>query len=120
MTVAVLTAHASFRVTTRDGFFLQWLEDQGLEISFAEDDHLLAADPDEGVWLELRAYPLDGGRATQVRWQLSQAGTEVPGESLLERLRSLEHQLKQDPQWHVDACREESQPQMVDPNPSGS
>ena len=55
MAVAVLTAHANFRATTRDGFLLQWLEEQGLEITFVADDHLLAADPEQALFLELRA-----------------------------------------------------------------
>ena len=112
MAVAVLTAHANFRATTRDGFLLQWLEEQGLEITFVADDHLLAADPEQALFLELRAYSLDGGSATQVRWQFSQLGPAAPAETLLERLLDLKVQLEQDSRWHVDACLDGLAPQV--------
>lgn len=119
MVVAVLTAHADYRVTTRDPVLLQWLEDQALEISFIEQDHLLAADSERALLVDVRIYPLDGGQASQVRWQLRHQGKEPPAEDPLERLIELQMQLEEDPRWHGDACRAQQESPSGQENPAG-
>lgn len=106
MAAVVITAHADLDPALAEADVLAWLEELGLDVVLGEATHLLAFDGGQSGRLiaEVHLYGLDGGQATQVRWQLSGNAEGDPSEAdLVTTLRLL---LEETPRWCIDAIEQ--------------